>query len=145
MAPLSRSSLRSVRQAPEEPADGLAPPTKKEEATVSTEEEESRRVRLEVRGRVGFKELGRDFGVACRGPHSALCDRRLKNPPTVWRRRQRNRASKMPTVPKVLQGLGDEIAEKFLADMEVKVMNSARHHLLFRITEWRFTCRSLPI
>jgi hypothetical protein len=29
MAPLSRSSLRSVRQAPEEPADGLAPPTKK--------------------------------------------------------------------------------------------------------------------
>ncbi|CAG8908901.1 unnamed protein product [Penicillium egyptiacum] len=29
MAPLSRSSLRSVRQAPEEPADGLARPTKK--------------------------------------------------------------------------------------------------------------------
>jgi hypothetical protein len=26
--------------------------------------------------------------------------------------------------PKVLQGLGDEIAEKFLADMEVKVMKN---------------------
>lgn len=123
---------------------------------MSTEEEESRRVRLEVRGRVGFKELGRDFGVgslsrqsgellrsafsmrgffvggarpsagssgACRTERSEDRDRGAiveEDQFIVWL-----------DFPKVLQGLGDEIAEKFLADMEVKVMNSARHHLLF--------------
>lgn len=120
---------------------------------MSTEEEESRRVRLEVRGRVGFNELERDLGVVSLSRQSGELLRSAFSMRGFFvggarpsgssgacrteRREDRDRGAIVEEdqfivwldFSKVLQGLGDEIAEKFLADMEVKVVNSARHQI----------------